>query len=67
MITRDKAIEILERHGVAPEEAGEFTIDANGAFTIPSAYSSFDDQVGKKDEYEMMEVLGWLGYCCLAC
>jgi hypothetical protein len=52
MITRKRAIEILADHG--------FTVDDEQPY-------SFDEEVGPKPEYKLMEILGWLGYCCPSC
>ncbi len=61
MITRESALDILDRHGVDPNE--NKTFDDDGAVEDTSFY----DEVGLKDEYRLMDVLGWLGYCCPWC
>ncbi len=60
MITRERAVEILFEHGHKPDDHQYFP-DEN--YSEPS----FDEDVGVKDEYKLMEVLGWLGYCCRFC
>lgn len=63
MITRQRAVQILEEHGFTPNSPTAW---------IPSEEryaedSTFDQQVSFKTEYSLMEVLGWLGYCCPTC
>lgn len=63
MITRTEAVQILANHGRSPT-------DPTAWFPEENQYdptSTFDEEVGVKDTYELMEVLGWLGYCCPHC
>lgn len=60
MITRQRALEILVDHG--RDFDTEYHND-DGELIDPS----FDSEVGVKPEYKLMEVLGWLGYCCRFC
>ena len=50
MITRKRALEILDLHGIMPADR-----------------DIFSREVGVKPEYQLIEVLGWLGYCCPFC
>ena len=61
MIAKSRAIEILAAHATGPNEPSE-TLAGR-----PMPDSTFFAQVGDKPEYKLMEVLGWLGYCCRFC
>ena len=63
MITRERALEILNDHGVASFDEDRST-DGLGGWV---GGSSFDDEIEPKDSYRLMDVLGWLGYCCPHC
>ena len=39
-------------------------IKANTAQLTPQQLRDTDKMVGNKPRYKLMEVLGWLGYCC---
>lgn len=60
MITRQRAIEIIQEHGFAlPNDQSNFIVH--------DTLAAFDAEVGNKPKYKLMEVLGWLGYCCPFC
>jgi hypothetical protein len=61
MITRKRALEILIDHDQYPDEP---SATLNGEWVDDS---TFNKEVGVKSEYQLMEVLGWLGYCCKYC
>lgn len=63
MITRERAEAILATHGTTPNKPQVWWPEENQW----DPTSSFDDEVGIKGEYELMEVLGFLGYCCPWC
>jgi|TARA_R110002096_G_C14071218_1_gene675497 hypothetical protein len=66
MITRVKAIAILDQHGMTPYENTEGAYDLFGEYR-ETPNTSFDKTVGVKELYEQMEVLTFLGYCCPQC
>ena len=51
-------------------ESGGF-ISRNRAIEILAdhgfEHSTFDHEIDIKDQYQLMEVLWWLGYCCRYC
>ena len=59
-ITRRQAVKMLADHGFTPTQSA-YTMDEtqDGA--------SFDAEIGKRAHYALMDVLGWLGYCCPGC
>ena len=63
MITRARALVILAAHGRQPNEPSAWFPEENQ----DDPTSTFDWEVGIKEEYKLMEVLGWLGYCCPHC
>lgn len=63
MITRQTAEQILWKHGITPSDPRNWDPKAKTWDPI----STFDHEVGIKTEYELMEVMGFLGYCCPHC
>lgn len=63
MITREEAEQLLAPHGLSSGDPMEWYPEENRW----DPTSTFDDRVGIKPEYELMEVLGFLGYCCPHC
>lgn len=56
-ITRDEAIELLDYHGL---DARDQTGILNGKLLENG--TSFIEQMGKKEDYVLADVLLWLGY-----
>jgi len=63
MITRARAVQILQEHGTGPNIPTAWFPEENNY----DPTSTFDEIVGVKEEYQFMEVLGFLGYCCPHC
>ena len=60
IITKDRAIQELIKHGCIPEENG--TSRDGSPHTQIRDFPDFVDDLGERDFYTAQEVLNWLGY-----
>ena len=63
-MTRQKAIKMLEAHGFAPDAptAGWPSKRGETVWMVMDPTSTFDQEVGIRDQYALREVRDWLGY-----
>lgn len=58
MTTKKTVLRVLKQHNCSPTENSEY----NPETKQPISKTSFFDQIGNKKEYNLKEVLVWLGY-----
>tara|TARA_R110000751_G_scaffold43244_4_gene99941 strand:+ start:588 stop:767 length:180 start_codon:yes stop_codon:yes gene_type:complete len=59
-MTHERAIHVLATHGFTPTTSSVWADERQDG-------TSFYAEVGKRAHYALMDVLGWLGYCCPTC